>query len=90
MTQKLNEEPWLLCDEQRFISGEISHQTKKRGLRLQQKEFFVGEKNSPKFAIFRGEKGQKSPYLDYRSFASHEHIAPNWVSRKNWKFLSDL
>jgi hypothetical protein len=42
MTQKLNKEPCLavLLWEQRFIiSGEISHQTKKKGLRLQPKDF---------------------------------------------------
>ncbi len=57
MTQKLNKERWLLCDEQRFISGEISHQTK-RGPATSTKGLLWGEKKPFKFAIFRGEKGQ--------------------------------
>jgi hypothetical protein len=56
MTQKLNNEPWLLCHEQRFISGEISHQTK-RGPATSTKGF-LWRNVFPKFAIFRGEKGQ--------------------------------
>jgi hypothetical protein len=78
--EKLNKEPWLLCDEQRFISGEISHQTK-RGPATSTKGFLCGGKNLPNLPYFE-EKKDKSPYLDYSSFASHEHIAPNWVSKK--------
>jgi hypothetical protein len=59
MTQKLNKEPcWLLCDEQRFISGEISHPTKKRACDFNKRIFVGGGKKISKSAIFRGEKGQ--------------------------------
>jgi len=55
MTQKLNKERWLLCDEQRFISGEISHQTK-RGPATSTKGLLWGGggEKTLKFAIFRG------------------------------------
>jgi len=54
MTQKLNKERWLLCDEQRFISGEISHQTKR------------GPATSTKGLLWGGGGGKKcykSPFL---------------------------
>jgi hypothetical protein len=80
MTKFFNKEPWLLCYEQRFISGEISHQTK-RGPATSTKGFLWGKK-SPNLPYFE-EKKEKSPYLDYRSFSTHEHIAPKWVSKQN-------
>jgi hypothetical protein len=64
MTQKLNKEPcWLLCDEQRFIFWRNFAPNKKEGLRLQQKDFFVGGKKIlPNLPYFE-EKKDKNRHI---------------------------